>query len=116
MIRRVMFSLNRNKQDIYKTVASCAAICRDKGVEPVFFEEDVQQLRENLPGLMAQPFSALRAPDPAQIDMIFVFGGDGTMLRALSTNLEYDIPILGINLGRLGFLLETEVRGAGAGA
>ena len=109
MIRRVMFSLNRNKPDIYETVASCAALCRGKGVEPVFFEEDVEQLRENLPELMAQPFTAMSVPDPAQIDMIFVFGGDGTMLRALSTNVEYDIPMLGINLGRLGFLLETEV-------
>ena len=109
MIRRVMFSLNRNKQDIYETVASCAALCRRKGVEPVFFAEDVEQLRENLPELMAQPFAAMDAPDPAQIDMIFVFGGDGTMLRALGTNVEYDIPMLGINLGRLGFLLETEV-------
>ena len=109
MIRRVMFSLNRNKQDIYETVASCAALCRRKNVEPVFFEEDVEQLRENLPELMAQPYCALRVPDPEQIDMIFVFGGDGTMLRALSTNVEYDIPMLGINLGRLGFLLETEV-------
>lgn len=109
MIRRVMFSLNRNKQDIYETVASCAVLCRRKNVEPVFFEEDVEQLRENLPELMAQPFTAMSVPDPAQIDMIFVFGGDGTMLRALSTNVEYDIPMLGINLGRLGFLLETEV-------
>ena len=109
MIRRVMFYLNRNKQDIYETVAYCAALCRGKGVEPVFFEEDVEQLRENLPELMAQPFTAMSVPDPAQIDMIFVFGGDGTMLRALSTNVEYDIPMLGINLGRLGFLLETEV-------
>ena len=109
MIRRVMFSLNRNKQDIYETVSSCAALCREKGVEPVFFTEDVEQLRENLPELMAQPFTAMSAPDPSQIDMIFVFGGDGTMLRALSTNAEYDIPMLGINLGRLGFLLETEI-------
>ena len=77
MIRRVMFSLNRNKQDIYETVASCAVLCRRKNVEPVFFEEDVEQLRENLPELMAQPYCALRVPDPEQIDMIFVVGGDG---------------------------------------
>ena len=109
MIRRVMFSLNRNKQGIYETVAACAAMCREKGVEPVFFSEDVPALKQALPELMAQPFCALDEPDQTQIDIILVFGGDGTMLRALSTNAEYGIPLLGINLGRLGFLLETEV-------
>lgn len=44
------------------------------------------------------------------IDMLFVFGGDGTVLRALDMYVDRDIPILGINLGRLGFLLETRRR------
>ena len=78
-------------------------------MEPVFFSEDVPALRQALPELMAQPVCALDEPDQTQIDIILVFGGDGTMLRALSTNAEYGIPLLGINLGRLGFLLETEV-------
>lgn len=41
-------------------------------------------------------------------DMIFVIGGDGTILRAAKTALAYDKPILGINAGRLGFLSDIE--------
>ena len=44
----------------------------------------------------------------AAADMIFVIGGDGTILRAAKTALIYDKPILGINAGRLGFLSDIE--------
>ncbi|HCX60048.1 MAG TPA: NAD(+) kinase, partial [Candidatus Cloacimonas sp.] len=41
------------------------------------------------------------------IDCILVFGGDGTILRAKDLALKTGAPILGINLGYLGFLSES---------
>jgi len=41
-------------------------------------------------------------------DVLFVLGGDGTLLSALDYAVPYEIPMLGINLGRLGFLAEIE--------
>ncbi len=41
-------------------------------------------------------------------DLFITLGGDGTMLNAASVIRELETPILGINLGRLGFLASTE--------
>jgi len=44
----------------------------------------------------------------AQIDLAVVLGGDGTMLRAAEIFRGKQVPILGINLGHVGFLAEIE--------
>jgi NAD+ kinase len=42
--------------------------------------------------------------DPSQLDALLTLGGDGTLLRGARVVSPYAVPILGINLGRLGFL------------
>ncbi len=39
-------------------------------------------------------------------DLVIAVGGDGTFLSAVRVTVDYDVPIIGINLGRLGFLVD----------
>ena len=48
-----------------------------------------------------------KSVDPEKADVIVVLGGDGTMLRALHKFINRKSPIYGMNLGTLGFLLNT---------
>ena len=45
---------------------------------------------------------------PAGCECILVLGGDGTMLNAADDNAQGQIPLLGINLGTMGYLAEIE--------
>ena len=42
-------------------------------------------------------------------ELVLVLGGDGTFLRAAEYARAADVPVLGVNMGRIGFLAESEV-------
>ena len=64
----------------------------------------------------AEPAVSETPPDPAGdvaraaegCELVLVLGGDGTFLRAAELARNAEIPVLGINLGRIGFLAEAE--------
>ena len=57
----------------------------------------------DIPGITKSSLTGL-----PQLEVAIVLGGDGTMLRAAEVANERDIPLLGVNLGLVGFLSEVE--------
>ena len=45
-------------------------------------------------------------------DLVVTAGGDGTILRAARVTAPFDVPLVGINMGRLGFMTELQVNEA----
>ena len=59
-------------------------------------------------GVMIYDVEDGRKPDP-DTDMLMSIGGDGTFLTASKLVAEMGIPVVGVNLGRLGFLSENRI-------
>ena len=55
----------------------------------------------------AQDFDLL-CRELATTDALVVLGGDGTLLRAARAVIQVDVPLLGVNLGKIGFLSKVE--------
>ncbi|HEX9336383.1 MAG TPA: NAD(+)/NADH kinase, partial [Pseudonocardiaceae bacterium] len=62
---------------------------------------------------ISRTHGVLSATNPDEIsdraDLLVSLGGDGTMLRAMRLGFDRRIPVLGVNLGRLGFLAEIDI-------
>ena len=46
---------------------------------------------------------------PEQVDLVIVIGGDGTLLSIAHLAAQKNVPVMGVNMGRLGFLTEVPV-------
>jgi NAD+ kinase len=78
-------------------------------IKPVIFEPFVEKLKafNSLPE-QYEIFSDVK-PLTNKVNFLFSFGGDGTLLDTVKYVGDKKIPILGINLGRLGFLASTKM-------
>jgi NAD+ kinase len=72
-------------------------VARDAGVELLLPDDEIEKHG------VGEPDQDLTAADLA-----VVLGGDGTMLRALQRFLGTDVPVIGVNFGRVGFLASIQ--------
>ena len=70
-----------------------------------FNREKIARLRRNHPDFTYIPMESVYA----EADIIVVMGGDGTILEAARRAAQRATPILGINMGRLGYMAELEM-------
>ncbi|GAA4422876.1 NAD kinase [Georgenia halophila] len=73
--------------------------------------EAVQAADRVAGALREHDIDVVRDGSPAGAELVMVLGGDGTILRAAEAAREHDVPLLGVNLGRVGFLAEAEPEG-----
>lgn len=104
-MKKVVLTPNPYRDKNFNTVRTAMQILENAGMEAKLclpFEVDKSfDLPKDL------YFSRLDR-ELANADVIICFGGDGTILHMAKTATRYDLPILGVNIGTMGFMAELE--------
>ncbi len=104
-MKRVILTPNPYRDKNFNTVRSAAEILRQSGVDVKLclpFEVDrTYELPRDL------RFLRLDRELPGA-DMLICFGGDGTILHMAKAATRHGVPILGVNIGTMGFMAELE--------
>ena len=88
MFRKIGLVVHPGKREATDMAGRTAAFFREHGISTVSLQQDSDGARD--------------------ADLILTFGGDGTLLTGARIAMEREIPLMGINLGTVGFLTEEE--------
>jgi NAD+ kinase len=101
--RRVLLTVHTGRRDIVELARTSAARLQTGGIVVRVLDDEAEEL--GIPGAEVVAHDATAARDS---EIVMVFGGDGTFLRAAELARYADAALMGVNLGRVGFLAETE--------
>ncbi|GAA2728213.1 NAD kinase [Cellulomonas aerilata] len=94
MTRRALVVTHGGREEAVTATAEAVRELEHAGIEPV--------------QAAFEPHDGAAPVDLTDVEMAIVLGGDGTILRAAEMTRETSIPLLGVNLGHVGFLAESE--------
>jgi NAD+ kinase len=101
-IKKIGIIAKPTADNIKQILSDLSNWIEEKGLQAIFDEEGSGILGKNVETLD-------RKAVPSSVDIVIVLGGDGTILSIGSKAAESGAPVLGINLGGLGFLAETKI-------
>src|SRR4051812_22999717 len=108
MSRRILVLAHTGRVDAMAAAQETCAQLHASGLVPVMRREEMEPMRETY-GELAVPCETLDEDVSLDsVDLGMVLGGDGTILRSAELVRESDVPLLGVNLGHVGFLAESE--------
>ncbi len=101
-MRSVLLVAHTSRRQIASLAARTAVDLQSAGFE-------VRALAEEAAAIGVADLSVLPATEAAEgAELVMVLGGDGTFLRATELAHQTGVPMLGVNLGHVGFLAEAE--------
>ncbi len=99
-MERFLIRTNESKDEKLELTGKIREFLISRGKTVAFELIDEKRIREEE--------KAVRFKDGEEPDLVIVLGGDGTMLRAARDFMFEKIPLIGVNLGSLGYLTEIE--------
>ena len=100
MSRNILLVTNASRESAIDAFWEAADLLQRHGLNPISIEEDFQE--------MTKTGSELEVYKNQEIELALVLGGDGTILRAAESLRGHNVPILGLNLGHVGFMAQAE--------
>jgi len=98
-INRVGLIIKPHAPGIEKIVEDLIEYFKKRKISYFLEEEAAQKLKK--------PQGLQRDVLPGRVDLVVVLGGDGTLLSIAHLAAQRDVPVMGVNLGKLGFLTEV---------
>ena len=100
MFNRIALISSSTTKNVAKTLDRLITYLQSKDIDFILDRSSsMLASQENLPGMKENEFDT-------DCDLAIAIGGDGTMLKAAHLACKHEIPLLGINSGRLGFLAD----------
>ena len=103
-MKRVILCPNPGRDRELTATLRAEGILRELGFETVICSPFRSQKEEDFPGAKLRPL----LPEMQRADLLITFGGDGTILHLAKLTALNQVPVLGINMGSLGFIAELE--------
>lgn len=107
--RRILVVSHFAREEAIDASITVLRLLAERGVVPVIESSIDDELRDQLGDRLPKGVERLDVDCAiADCELVMVLGGDGTILRGVEIARPGDVPVLGVNLGHVGFLAESE--------